>query len=111
MHYEFHVANYSDEAIDYLPITIYFNTPDHALVEQDTTTITGIPAGWYQALEFTFPGVVAGQWMMTLEANKSREIVESNYENNKLSKIFTYINQPELVAESIAEGNGRTDFR
>lgn len=110
MHYEFHVANYSDEAIDYLPITIYFNTPDHALVEQDTTTITGIPAGWYQALEFTFPGVVAGQWMMTLEANKSREIVESNYENNKLSKIFTYINQPELVAESIAEVNGRTDF-
>ena len=110
MHYEFHVANYSDEAIDYLPITIYFNTPDHALVEQDTTTVTGIPAGWYQALEFTFPGVVAGQWMMTLEANKSREIVESNYENNKLSKIFTYINQPELVAESIAEVNGRTDF-
>ena len=110
MHYEFHVANYSDEAIDYLPITIYFNTPDHALVEQDTTTITGIPAGWYQALEFTFPGVVAGQWMMTLEANKSREIVESNYENNKFSKIFTYINQPELVAESISEVNGRTDF-
>ena len=110
MHYEFHVANYSDEAIDYLPITIYFNTPDHALVEQDTTTITGIPAGWYQALEFTFPGVVAGQWMMTLEANKSREIVERNYENNKFSKIFTYINQPELVAESISEVNGRTDF-
>ena len=110
MHYEFHVANYSDEAITSVPVTIYFNTPDHTLVEQGTTTITGIPAGWYQALEFTFPGVVAGQWMMTLEANKSREIVESNYENNKLSKIFTYINQPELVAESIAEVNGRTDF-
>lgn len=102
MHYEFHVANYSDEAIASVPVSIYFNTPDHALVEQGTTTVTNIPAGHYQALEFTFPGVVAGQWKMSMEANKPRAFEESNYENNLLSRIFTYVDKTELIAESVS---------
>lgn len=102
MHYVFHVANYSNEEIASVPVTIYFNTPDHALVEQGTTTVTNIPAGHYQALEFTFPGVVAGQWKMSMEANKPRAFEESNYENNLLSRIFTYVNKTELIAESVS---------
>ena len=102
LNYEFHVANYSDEAIASVPVTIYFNTPDHALVEQGTTTITNIPAGHYQALEFTFPPVQAGNWVMSLEANKPRAFVESNYNYNLLSKTFTYVNQAELEAVSVS---------
>ena len=102
LNYEFHVANYSDEAIASVPVTIYFNTPDHALVEQGTTTITNIPAGHYQALEFTFPPVQAGNWVMSLEANKPRAFVESDYNNNLLSKTFTYVNQAELEAVSVS---------
>lgn len=102
MHYVFHVANYSNEAIASVPVTIYFNTPDHALVEQGTTTVKNIPAGHYQALEFTFPGVVAGQWKMSLEANKPRAFEESNYANNLLSRTFTYVNKAELIAESVS---------
>ena len=102
MHYVFHVANYSNEAIASVPVTIYFNTPDHALVEQGTTTVKNIPAGHYQALEFTFPGVVAGQWKMSMEANKPRAFEESNYANNLLSRTFTYVNKAELMAESVS---------
>lgn len=102
MHYVFHVANYSNEAIASVPVTIYFNTPDHALVEQGTTTVKNIPAGHYQALEFTFPGVVAGQWKMSMEANKPRAFEESNYANNLLSRTFTYVNKAELIAESVS---------
>ena len=47
---------------------------------------------------------------MSMEANQPREFEESDYTNNLLSKTFTYINQPELVAESIGEVNGRTEF-
>ena len=102
MHYVFHVANYSDETIASVPVTIYFNTPDHSLVEQGTTTVTNIPARHYQALEFTFPGVAAGHWMMSMEANNPRAFEEINYNNNLLSKTFTYVNKAELIAESVS---------
>ena len=102
MYYEFHVANYSDEAIASVPVTIYFNTPNSALVAQGTTTVNNIPAGHYQALQFAFPGVVAGTWMMSMEANQPRAFEESNYSNNLLSKTFTYVNKAELVAEEVS---------
>lgn len=102
MYYEFHVANYSDEAIASVPVTIYFNTPNSALVAQGTTTVSNIPAGHYQALQFAFPGVVAGTWMMSMEANQPRAFEESNYSNNLLSKTFTYVNKAELVAEEVS---------
>ena len=102
MYYEFHVANYSDEAIASVSVTIYFNTPNSALVAQGTTTVSNIPAGHYQALQFAFPGVVAGTWMMSMEANQPRAFEESNYSNNLLSKTFTYVNKAELVAEEVS---------
>lgn len=102
MYYEFRVANYSDEAIASVPVTIYFNTPNSALVAQGTTTVSNIPAGHYQALQFAFPGVVAGTWMMSMEANQPRAFEESNYSNNLLSKTFTYVNKAELVAEEVS---------
>ena len=102
MYYEFHVANYSDEAIASVPVTIYFNTPNSDLVAQGTTTVSNIPAGHYQALQFAFPGVVAGTWMMSMEANQPRAFEESDYTNNLLSKTFTYVNKAELVAEEVS---------
>ena len=102
MTYEFHIANFSDEAIASVPVTIYFNTPNSDLVAQGTTTVSNIPAGHYQALQFAFPGVVAGAWMMSLEANQPRAFEESNYSNNLLSKTFTYVNRTELVAEEVS---------
>ena len=69
--YRFHLANFSETDLDKVPVTIYFNTPDHAPVEQGRTTVTGVKAGHYQLVQFTFPPVKAGKWTMTLEANQS----------------------------------------
>lgn len=103
MVYSFQVANFSDTDIAQVPVTIYFNPQGSSLVEQGTTTITNIPAGHYQLLQFSFPPVEAGNWVMTLEANKSRIFEESTYDNNVLSRSFVYTDQAELVAVSVED--------
>ncbi len=99
--YRFHLANFSETDLDKVPVTIYFNTPDHAPVEQGRTTVTGIKAGHYQLVQFTFPPVKAGKWTMTLEANQPRAFEESNYANNACAKTFSYVNRAELVADKV----------
>ena len=103
MVYSFQVANFSDTDIAQVPVTIYFNPQGSSLVEQGTTTITDIPAGHYQLLQFSFPPVEAGNWVMTLEANKSRIFEETTYDNNVLSRSFVYTDQAELVAVSVED--------
>lgn len=73
------------------------------MVEQGSTTITDIPAGHYQLLQFSSPPVEAGNWVMTLEANKSRIFEETTYDNNVLSRSFVYTDQAELVAVSVED--------
>ena len=99
--YRFHLENFSETDLDKVPVTIYFNTPDHAPVEQGRTTVTGIKAGHYQLVQFTFPPVKAGKWTMTLEANQPRAFEESNYANNACAKTFSYVNRAELVADKV----------
>lgn len=108
MQYQFRVANYSDVKITEVPVTLYFNPVGSSLVQQGVTTVRNIPARTYQKLSFTFPPVEAGNWVMTMEANKNRGFTETNYTNNTLSQTFRYENRYELKAESIREVNNRT---
>lgn len=108
--YRFHLANFSDVDVAQVPVTIYFNLKGNSLVKQGSTTVSNIKAGHYQLVEFKFPAVEAGSWVMTLEANQPRAFAETNYKNNALSKNFVYTNQAELVAESISVVDANPKF-
>lgn len=108
MTYRFRVANFSETAIPEVGVTLYFNPAGSGLVEQGVTTVRNIPARMYQWLEFTFPPVEAGSWVMTMEANKNRAFAETNYANNTASQTFQYQDRYELIAESLQEEGGRT---